>query len=100
MAFDGAFLHRIQREIEQAGIGAKVDKVAQPSRDEMILTLRGRESGGRLLLSANANSPRVQLTAESPENPAVPPMFCMLLRKRLCGGRLTPVGGSAPGAAA
>lgn len=91
MAFDGAFLHRIQREIEQAGIGAKVDKVAQPSRDELILTLRGRESGGRLLLSANANSPRVQLTAESPENPAVPPMFCMLLRKRLCGGRLTAV---------
>ena len=91
MAFDGAFLHRIQREIAQVGIGSKVDKVTQPSRDELILVLRGRTSGGRLLLSANANSPRVQMTSESPENPAVPPMFCMLLRKRLCGGRLTAV---------
>lgn len=91
MAFDGAFLHRVKRDIEENCMGCKVDKVAQPSRDELILTLRGREYNGRLLLSANANSPRVQLTAENPENPPVPPMFCMLLRKRLCGGKLTAV---------
>jgi predicted ribosome quality control (RQC) complex YloA/Tae2 family protein len=90
MAFDGAFLHRVGEELKTA-IGCKVDKVCQPARDELILILRSKEFNGKLLLSANANSPRVHFTSDSPENPLTPPMFCMLLRKRLCGGRLTAV---------
>lgn len=91
MAFDGAYLHHILREIEKTAIGCKVDKVCQPARDELVLILRGKAFNGRLLISANANSPRVHLTADSPENPSTPPMFCMLLRKRLSGGRLISV---------
>ncbi len=90
MAFDGAFLHRVGEELKTA-IGCKVDKVCQPARDELVLILRSKDFNGKLLLSANANSPRVHFTSDSPENPLTPPMFCMLLRKRLCGGRLTAV---------
>lgn len=91
MAFDGAFLHQIRREIAENAIGCKVDKVFQPSRDEIILLLRSKNFNGRLLLSASANQPRVQFTSDTPENPLAPPMFCMLLRKRLCSGKLIAV---------
>lgn len=91
MAFDGAFLYQIRREIEINALDCKVDKVCQPARDELVLILRSKKGNGKLLLSANANSPRVQFTEDSPENPMTPPMFCMLLRKRLCGGRLIAV---------
>ena len=72
-------------------MGARVNQVYQPNRDELILVLRGSAGAKKLLLSARANSPRVNFCAETPENPAQPPMFCMLLRKRLGGGRLTAV---------
>ena len=91
MAFDGAFLHQIKKEIEAQSLGAKVDKVHQPSREEIILVLRGKGVGGKLLLSARANSPRVHFTGTMPENPPAPPMFCMLLRKRLISGKLIAV---------
>ncbi len=87
MALDGAFLRHIAKELEKA-VGAKVDKVYQPNREELVLSLRTREEALRLLLSARANSPRVHFTRFAPENPAVPPMLCMLLRKRLAGARL------------
>ncbi|MBQ8469064.1 MAG: NFACT family protein [Clostridia bacterium] len=90
MALDGLFLHCIGQELETAVVGAKVDKVYQPSSEELVLTLRSRDLGAlKLLLSARANSPRVQLTNASFENPATPPMLCMLLRKRLGGATLT-----------
>ncbi|MBP5272924.1 MAG: NFACT family protein [Clostridia bacterium] len=86
MALDGLFLHCIRQELEAAIVGAKVDKIYQPSSEELVLTLRSRDLGTRkLLLCARANSPRVQLTNATYENPATPPMLCMLLRKRLGG---------------
>jgi predicted ribosome quality control (RQC) complex YloA/Tae2 family protein len=88
MAFDGAFLSRVKNEIEQTALGAKLEKIAQPSRDELVLHLHRRDGGGRLLLSAGAGGPRVHFTAKTPENPLAAPMFCMLLRKRLAGARL------------
>ncbi|MDD6174972.1 MAG: NFACT RNA binding domain-containing protein [Firmicutes bacterium] len=91
MAFDGAFLSQIKKEIEQQALGAKVDKVHQPSREEIVLVLRGKGTGGKLMLSARANSPRIHFTAVLPENPPAPPMFCMLLRKRLTSGKLTAI---------
>ncbi len=90
MALDGAFLHFIKKEIA-AHIGARIDKIHQPSREEIVLHLRGKGYAKKLLLSAGANSPRVHFTEESFENPKTPPMFCMLLRKHLGNGRLTAV---------
>ena len=90
MALDGLFLHCIGQELENAVIGAKVDKVYQPSSEELVLTLRSRDLGAlKLLLCARANSPRIHLTKATFENPATPPMLCMLLRKRLGGATLT-----------
>lgn len=91
MALDGAFLRHLKKEIEAASLGDRVDKIYQPNRDEVVLFLRGRSENRRLLLSARANSTRPAFTHEVPENPAEPPMFCMLLRKRLCGARLSAV---------
>lgn len=88
MALDGAFLHHLKREIEEAATGAKVDKIYQPNREELVLLLRSRSGTRRLLMSARANSARIHFTEYAPENPMEPPMLCMLLRKRLIGARL------------
>ncbi len=91
MALDGVFLHHLKKEIEGVALGARVDKIYQPNRDELILSLRSREAAGKLLLSARANSARINFTRLVPENPKEPPMLCMLLRKRLSGARLAAV---------
>ena len=81
MALDGVFLRHTAKEIEQAALGARVDKIYQPNREEIIVSLRSREGAVRLLLSARANSARIHITEHVPENPKQPPMLCMLLRK-------------------
>ena len=91
MALDGAFLSCLRRELTDTLPDARVDKIYQPEREELIIALRYRGGAERLYLSAQAASPRVHFTKESPENPAQPPMFCMLLRKRLTGGRLAAI---------
>ncbi len=91
MALDGAFLACLRRELIDALPEARVDKIYQPEREELILAMRYRGGAERLYLSAHAAAPRVHFTKESPENPAQPPMFCMLLRKRLTGGRLASI---------
>ena len=88
MALDGAFLHCLREELEDSLPDARVDKVHQPSREELIISMRTRAGTKKLYFSARANSPRVHFTDIPLENPASPPMFCMLLRKRLTGGRL------------
>ena len=88
MALDGAFLRHIKKELEESLIGSKVDKVYQPSRDEIVLVMRSREGSKNLYISARAGSSRINLTEMTPENPRTPPMLCMLLRKRLSGARL------------
>ena len=85
MPFDAVFLSAVIDEMSPKLLGSRVEKIQQPSRDTVLLTLRGKE---KLLLSANVNRPRVHLTQASFENPAQPPMFCMLLRKHLSGGRI------------
>ncbi len=91
MALDGAFLRHLKREIEENAIGARIDKIYQPCRDELVLSLRARSGVWKLLLSARAGSARVHFTKFVPENPKEPPMLCMLLRKRLTGARLVSV---------
>lgn len=88
MALDGAFLHHLQKEIWDRAKDARIDKIYQPNRDELVFVLRTRKERMNVLLSARANSARVHFTQVLPENPAQPPMFCMLLRKRFTGGRL------------
>lgn len=88
MALDGALLRCIKEEMEACLCEARVDKIHQPSREELILTLRQRSGTHKLYISAQAASPRIHFTGISLENPSSPPMFCMLLRKRITGGRL------------
>lgn len=88
MSLDGAFLHIACNELQPL-VGARVDKVYQPSREEIVVSLRTyRDGGKKIVLSANSVSARVNLTTAAFENPQQPPMFCMLLRKHLSGGRL------------
>lgn len=89
MALDGLTLSFIKQEIADAAVGCRVEKVHQPSREELVLILRGRNGAHKLLLSVGANSPKIHFTAFPPENPAKPPMLCMLLRKHLTSALLT-----------
>ncbi|HIZ55925.1 MAG TPA: NFACT family protein [Firmicutes bacterium] len=91
MALDGAFLYLIGKEIEARALQSRIDRIHQPSREEIILVLRWKGGSGKLLISAGADSPRLHFTETSPENPQSPPMFCMLLRKYLSGGKLIAV---------
>ena len=91
MAFDAFFLRAVLDEIRQKAIHARIDKIHQPSRDTVILQLKGNEGRYKLLLAPNPAAPRLHLTTASPENPPEPPMFCMLLRKHLLGAKLAKV---------
>ena len=62
----------------EKALDARVDRIHQPTREEIIIALRWKGGAGKLLLSANAGSPRIHFTGEAPENPKQPPMFCML----------------------
>ena len=89
MPLDALCLSGLVHELKQAVTNGKVDKIYQPGRDEVLLALRSPTQGNiKLLLSANPSHPRPQLTQLSRENPDVPPMFCMLLRKHLAGARI------------
>lgn len=88
MPLDAVCLNAVIQELKPSVVGAKVDKIYQPTRDEIVLSMRGREGNAKLLLTANPAHPRIQLTQTFRDNPATPPMFCMLLRKHLSGGRI------------
>lgn len=91
MALDGMTLHLLRAEMRQWLLGARVDKIYQPAREELILSLRGQRGSCRLLLSAKASGPRTHLTDLPVENPKQPPMFCMLLRKLIGSARLVEI---------
>ena len=86
MPLDAVCLSGVVRELRETALDLRIEKVQQPARDQVILTLRGNQ---KLLLCAGASQARIHMTRLSRENPAAPPMFCMLLRKHLQGGRLT-----------
>ncbi len=91
MALDGIFLYHLKNEIADFAVDSRVDKIYQPSKDELVINLRSREGSKRLLLSCNADSARIHFTDYPPENPPKPPMFCLLLRKRLTGAWITDI---------
>lgn len=88
MALDGMMLSLVARQLQTTLADGKVDKIYQPTKEELILAFRTPLGNRRLLLSAKASSPRVHLTELAVENPPQPPMFCMLLRKWIGNARL------------
>ena len=89
MPLDAIFLTALTEELNETLPGSRIDKIQQPDRETVLLSLRTQGAGNRrLLLSASPNHPRIHYTAEKFEQPAQPPMFCMLLRKHLSGGRI------------
>ena len=87
MALDGVFLGIVKDEMSVL-IDGRVDKIHQPSREEILITFRTREGGYKLLINTSAGGARVHVTRAQIDNPRVPPMFCMLMRKLLSSGRL------------
>ena len=91
MSFDAFMVRAVATELEKALTGARVEKVLQPSKDEIFLALHRESEHFKLQINAGAQSARIGITGESPENPKVPPMFCMLLRKHLTGAKISRV---------
>ena len=91
MALDAATLALTAGELKTRLADARIAKIFEPTRDEVLLTLRTRTETMALLLSARSGSARVCFTGESFENPETPPGFCMLLRKHLTGGKVLDV---------
>ncbi len=88
MPLDAICLRALTNELKGQLLGARIDKVQQPARDQIVLLLRGNL---RLLLQRGAEPAARELTEVLRENPAEPPMLCMLLRKHLVGGRITEI---------
>ena len=88
MAFDGFVTHSIVRELNSKLILGKIDKIYQPEKDEIIISVRTLTGNHRLLLSAASSNPRIHLTELSRQNPINAPLFCMILRKHLTGGKI------------
>lgn len=91
MAIDGIFLHFLKNEISEFAIGAKVDKIYLPTKYELVFGLRTRTQNKKLFISVSGNSPRINFTEYTPENPMTPPMICMFFRKQLQGAIITDI---------
>lgn len=90
MAFDGGFLKKVIDELKEAK-DCHIDKIYQPSKDELVFLLRKKGFVKRLLITAKGGTARIHFTENKLENPDVPPNFCMLLRKYLSSARLIDV---------
>ncbi len=90
MAFDGGFLYKIVGELNEA-TDCHIDKIYQPSRDELVFLLRKKGFAKRLLITVKPGSSRIHFTENKYENPPIPPTFCQLLRKYISSARLVDV---------
>lgn len=88
MSYDGIVLRAVAHECSQRLIGGRIDKIAQPNRNEIIMTLRNQSQNYKLLFSTLAQEARVHFTTSTAPNPPQPPLFCMVLRKHLEGGKV------------
>ncbi|NLZ45793.1 MAG: hypothetical protein GX896_03785, partial [Clostridiales bacterium] len=90
MALDGTFLSLVKNELEKL-VGGRVDKIHQPSKEEVLISIRTREGGFKLIFNTSAGTARVHITKAEIENPKSPPMFCMLMRKHFGNGKLVAI---------
>lgn len=88
MAFDGLLIHHLCAELKNVLIGGRIDKIFQPEKDELSLGIRGQGTHYDLFISTEASMPYFTIKDQRKENPATPPMFCMLMRKHLSGGKI------------
>lgn len=87
MSFDGIVVNSLARELKEGLVGAKIDKVYQPEKDEICLKIRSKEGNVKLVLSASASHPRIYLAEQYEKaNPKKAPVFCMTLRKHIQNG--------------
>ena len=91
MTIDGLTLYACVRELNAKIIGAKIDKIHQPVRDEILLHLRTQSENLKLLISLSAGDCRLALTENPRPNPPSPPTFCMYLRKHILNARITSI---------
>lgn len=91
MSFDAFTVGAVVAELNKKTVGARVEKVLQPSKDELFFVLHKESEHFRLQINAGAQAARIGLTAETPENPKAPPMLCMLLRKHLTGAKISEI---------
>lgn len=91
MSLDGITTHFLARELNERLVGGRIDKIYQPDRYDIILSVRQESQNIRVLLSANPSGPRIHISTSTRENPAIAPSFCMLLRKHLAGARITDI---------
>ncbi|MBR3715401.1 MAG: NFACT family protein [Clostridia bacterium] len=91
MAFDAGMVLAVASELYDRIVGARIEKVHQPERDEIVLLLHIGRENLRLVISASPNNPRIHLSNISKENPSAPPMFCTMLRKYLTGAKVLSV---------
>lgn len=91
MALDGIAVSALQKELNEKLVGARIDKIYQPDKDELLIFLRGINKNFKLKLSANASIPCVSLAEDAKTSGDTPPVFCMLLRKHLCGAKIVSV---------
>lgn len=88
MAFDGITAHLLAKELDMKLTGGRIDKVYQPDKQTVIISVRANAKMEKLLISVNPSCVRMNLTSSSRENPKMPPSFCMLLRKYLSGAKI------------
>ncbi|WP_026893921.1 Rqc2 family fibronectin-binding protein [Clostridiisalibacter paucivorans] len=91
MSLDGIVIKSLVHEFNNTILNGKIDKIYQPEKDELLINIRNKGNNYRLLISSSSNNPRIYLTDKSKPNPITPPMFCMLLRKHLQGGKITKI---------
>ncbi|MCI8454417.1 MAG: fibronectin/fibrinogen-binding protein [Lachnospiraceae bacterium] len=91
MAFDGIVIANLVHDLNEKLRSARIFKIAQPEKDELLFTIKGNRENLRLLISANASLPLLYFTETNKPSPLTAPNFCMLLRKHLAGGRILSV---------
>ena len=91
MAFDGIVIANLVKELNDNILNGRISKIAQPERDELLLTIKGTCGQIRLVLSASASLPLIYLTEQNKPSPMTAPNFCMLLRKHIANGRITKI---------
>ncbi len=91
MAFDGLVIANLVHDLNEKVVSGRIAKIAQPEKDELLLTIKGNKENLRLLISANAGLPLVYFTETNKPSPLTAPNFCMLLRKHIANGRILSV---------